>query len=306
MYIRKPFFILPCNDKGYALPMVIVIALIISVITMSVAFSVQGKIAMALELTDRSSAYLKSYSAYNEVIYNILTSTFSSAGLKIYQEDGSEIAWDLYGDPIDLSEGVSVKLRDGAGMLSPLFHPGYLRKFMEYTCEDSKKINLFADTLADWQDTDDLKRLNGAESYDYRMTNYSYVPRNFYIQLPDEVMLLKGFDAKLFEEIKDDLVYWGSGSINYLTMSENLLCGLFKNDPLVDRIIQLRKEGNLTGRVFRDLTGIPTTEQNTFAPSGWVKIEVSAKVKKAVDRIEAVIVKTESQTRPYRVVEWKR
>jgi len=29
-------------------------------------------------------------------------------------------------------------------------------------------------------------------------------------------------------------------------------------------------------------------------------------VEKAVDRIEAVIVKRESQTRPYRVVEWKR
>ncbi len=306
MYIREPFFILPCNDKGYALPMVIVITLIISVITMSITFSVQGKIAMVLELTNRSSAYLKSYSAYNGALYNILTSTFTSAGLKIYQEDGSELVWNLYGEPIELAEGTMVKLRDGAGMLSPLFHPGYLRKFMEYTCEDSKKINLFADALADWQDKDDFKRLNGAESYDYRMKGYSYGPRNFYIQVPHEVMLLKGFDAELFEEIKDDLVYWGSGTINYLTMSEKLLRALLKNDPLVDRIIQLRKEGKLTGRVFRDLTGIPHTEQNIFAPSGWIKVVMRAQVERAVDRIEAVIVKRESQTKPYRVVEWKR
>lgn len=294
------------NEKGYALPTVLLISMIIVVITMSIAFSVREKIGMAIELTHRSSAYLKSYSAYNEVLYNILTSTFTSAGLKIYQQDRSEVAWDLYGGPIKLSQGVVVELRDGAGMLSPLFHRQYLRKFMEYVCEDSKKIRLFADTLADWQDKDDLKRLNGAESYDYRVAGYGYAPRNFYLQVPEEIMLLKGFDAELFGEIKDDLVYWGGGNTNYLTMSEKLLRALLKNDPLADRIIQLRKEGKLTGRVFSNLTGIPETEENIFAPSGWIKVVIRAQVEKAVDRIEAVIVKRESQTRPYRVVEWKR
>ena len=306
MYTREPFFTLPCNEKGYALPTVIVIALIISVITMSIAFSVREKTAVALELADRSTAYLKSYSAYNKVLYNILTSTFTSAGLKIYQKDGSELAWDLYGEPIELAKGVTVKLRDGAGMLSPLFHPGYLRKFMEYTCKDSKKINLFVDTLADWQDTDDLKRLNGAESYDYRMKDYGYGPRNFYIQVSREVMLLRGFDPELFGEIKDDIVYWGGGNINYLTMSEKLLRALLKNDLLVDRIIRIRKEGNLTGRVFRNLTGIPETEANIYAPSGWIKVEITAKVGKAVDRIEAIVKKRGLAKRPYMVTEWKR
>lgn len=306
MYIKELFSTQLCKEEGYALPTVIVIALIISVITMSIAFSVREKTAVALELMDRNSAYLKSYSAYNEVLYNILTSTFTSAGLKIYQEDGSELAWDLYGEPIELAEGVTVKLRDGAGMLSPLFHPGYLRKFMEYTCEDSKKTNLFVDTLADWQDTDDLKRLNGAESYDYRMKGYSHVPRNFYIQVPHEIMLLRDFDRELFGEIKDDIVYWGGGNINYLTMSKKLLSALLKNDFLVDRIIRLRKEGKLTGRVFSSLTGIPETEENIYAPSGWIKVEITAKVGKAVDRVEAILVKRQSRKRPYMVAEWKK
>ena len=306
MYLREPFSTQLCKEEGYALPTVIVIALIISVITMSIAFSVREKTAVAIELMDRNSARLKAYSAYNEVLYNILTSTFTFAGLKIYQEDGSELAWDLYGEPIELAEGVTVKLRDGAGLLSPLFHPGYLRKFMEYTCEDSKKINLFVDTLADWQDTDDLKRLNGAESYDYRMKGYSYGPRNFYIQVSREVGLLRGFDPELFGEIKDDIVYWGGGNINYLTMSKKLLRALLKNDPLVDRIIRLRKEGKLTGRVFSSLTGIPETEENIYAPSGWIKVEITAKVGKVVDRIEAVVKKRGLAKRPYMVAEWKR
>lgn len=295
-----------CNQQGYALPTVIVIALIISVITMSIAFSVREKTAVALEMVDRSSACLKSYSAYNETLYNILTSTFTSTGLKIYQEDGSELAWNLYGEPIELAEGVTVELRDGAGMLSPLFHPGYLRKLMEYTCKDSKKINSFVDTLADWQDTDDLKRLNGAESYDYRMKGYSCRPRNFYIQVTQEILLLRGFDPELFGKIRDDIVYWGGGNINYLTMSEKLLRALLENDLLVDRIIRIRKEGKLTGRIFSSLTGIPETEENIYAPSGWIKVKITAKVGKAVDRIEAVVKKRGSAKRPYMVSEWKK
>ena len=306
MYLREAFSTQLCKQEGYALPTVIVIALIISIITISIAFSVREKTAIALELKDRNTAYLKSYSAYNDVLYNILTSTFTSTGINFWQEDGSEIVWNLYGEPIKLAEGIMVKLRDGAGMLSPMFHSEYLRKFMEYTCEDSKKTNLFADTLADWQDTDDLKRLNGAESYDYRMTGYSYAPRNFYIQIPHEVVLLKGFDAELFEKIKDDIVYWGGGNINYITMSEKLLRALLKNDPLVDRIVWIRKEGKLTGRVFRDLTGIQETEHNIYAPSGWIKVEITAKVGKAVDRVEAFLVKRQSRKRPYMVAEWKR
>lgn len=294
------------NQKGYALPTVLLISMIIIVITMSITFSGRKKIAVALELKDRTRAYLLSYSAMSEVIYNILTSTFTSAGIKIHQEDGSELEWNLYADPIELSEGVTVRIRDTSGMLSVLFEPGYLREFMEYASQDSKKSNAFADALADWQDIDNFKRLNGAEAFDYRAAGYSYAPRNFYIQVPQEVMLLKGFDADLFEEIKDELAYWGSGTINFLTMSERLLRALLKNDPLVDRIIQLRGEGNLTGSIFRGLTGISSTERYVFSPSGWIKVDIIAEVNKAVDRIEAIIAKRQSEEMPYMVSEWRR
>lgn len=306
MYTKERFFTLFCNDKGYALPTVLLISMIIIALTMGMTSSVRSKVETAIELKARTSAYLKSHSAMSEVVYNILTSTFTSTGIKIRQEDGSQLEWNLYADPIELSEGVTVRLRDSSGMLSLLFHRDYLRELMEYASQDSKKSNAFADALADWQDIDDFKRLNGAESFDYRMAGYSYAPRNFYIQVPQEVMLLKGFDADLFEEIKDELVYWGGGHINYLTMSEKLLRALLKNDPLVDRIIQLRKEGKLTGRVFRSLTAIPLTEETFFAPSGWIKVVIRAQVEKAVDRIEAVVVKRQLRKRPYMVTEWRR
>lgn len=305
MYIKDPFLSLFLN-KGFALPMVIVISLIISVITMTIVFSVREKISLAQELADRSTACLKSSSAYNETLYNILTSTFTPTGLKIHKADGSETVWNLFGEPIKFAKGVTIVLRDGAGMLSPLFHSGYLRKYMEYISQDSKKTGLFLDTLADWQDTDDLKRLNGAESFDYRLNGYTLGPRNFYIQVCREITLLKDFDPILFEKLMEDMTYWGGSNINYLTMSEKLLRAFLKNDFLVESIIEIRKKGKLNGRIFTDLTGIPATEGNIYAPSGWIKLEITARSGKALDRIEAVVKKGGSTNRPYMVTEWKK
>jgi type II secretory pathway component PulK len=306
IFSKEAFFNPLGKDKGIALFTALVMALIISVITMSIAFTVRQKIVLTHDLTDRSTAWLKAYSGYNEVLYNILTAGFSPTGLKFKQTDGTELFWNLYGEPIEISEGLTVRLRDGAGMLSPVFMPRNLKRLLEYVSKDSKTTNLVSDALADWQDPDTFRRLYGAEDYDYRIAGYSYGPRNFYIQVSQELMLLKEFDSALYEKIKDDLVYWSGRHINYLTMSETVLRALLANDVLVDRILQLRKDENISAGVFRRLSGIPLSEQSIPFPSGWIKIEIKAQVGKTVEKIEAMLVKAELAHRPFMVVEWKR
>ena len=254
----------------------------------------------------RDKACMKARSALNEVIYDILTSHFTPAGLTIHDQDGTLKQMNLYGDPIVISEGVEVRLRDISGMVSPLFHPKYIRMLTEYVSKDSKLTNSFVDTLLDWQDADDLKHLNGAESYEYRSAGYQYTPRNYYIQVPEELMLLKGFDRHIFGKLKDDLSYWGTGAINFLTMSERLLRAVLRDDSLVDRIIQIRKEGVLTEKIFREMTGIPCTEIYTFHPSGWIRIKITGREGKAVDQIQAVFVKRETKQRPFMWTQWRR
>lgn len=280
--------------------------MIIIVITMSIILSGREKIAVALELKDKGRAYLLSYSTMNEVIYNILTSVFTPTGLRIYKEDGSQLDWNLYGDPIEMDKFVTVKLRDGAGMYSPLFNMLNLGKLVEYVSKFSDKSSLFSDSLGDWQDKDDFRRLNGAEYIDYKNEDYGYGPRNHYIQLPKEIMLLKGFDRELFDDIKDEIFYWGTNTINYLTMSRKSLEAQLRDDSLVDGILELRKSGNLTRSVFMDMTNLSYTEEALFSPSGWIKVEVEARSKNASDRIEAVILKREMDESPYLISEWRR
>jgi hypothetical protein len=294
------------NERGYALPTVLAISLIIVTVTMSITATVREHVRVAIELNDRNQAGLASYSAMNEVIYNVLTSTYTPYGIRIHKNDGSTERWNLYGKPLELKKSVTIRLRDISGMISPLFFAGDLRNLIEYVSKDSERTGEISDTLSDWQDSDDLKRLNGAESYDYRTAGYRYSPRNFYLQIPEEIKLVKGFDPLIYQEIKDDLAYWSGGHKNHLTMSEQTLKALLNDETLVDTIIDLREEGKLTERTFRDLTGIPLTEMNLFTPSSLIKVEVTAKVEKAVDRIEAVIAKKQTDTSPFFVAEWRR
>jgi len=292
------------SEAGFALFAVLLISMIIMVISGSLVYSVYQRVKLGGEMRERSMAFLKARSAISQVIYDVLTSTFTPTGLIVHEQDGTLREMNLYGDPITLSEGAEAELRDVSGMVSPLFDPEYIRMLLEYVSKDSKLGNSFVDTLLDWQDADDLKHLNGAESYEYRTAGYPYIPRNYYIQVPEEIMLLKGFDRHIFDKMKDDLAYWGSGTINFLTMSERLLRAILRDDSLVDRIIQMRKEGALTGKTFRDVTGIPTSERYVFAPSGWIRMKVTAKWGKAVDTIQAVIVKRETERRPFMVTQW--
>ncbi|RLB25363.1 MAG: hypothetical protein DRG71_04105 [Deltaproteobacteria bacterium] len=293
------------SEAGYALFAVLLISMIIMVISTAIAISVHERVRLAGEIRDRTDAYLKCHSAMNQMIYDVLTSTFTPTGLNVHGENGRSEFINLYGDPITVSEDVTVRLRDVSGMISPLFHPGYIRMLMTYVSKDTKKGNSFVDCLLDWQDRDDLKHLNGAESYEYRVAGYPYGPRNFYVQVPEEIMLVKGFEPGMFDKIKDDLAYWGTGTINFLTMSDRLLRAILRNDSVVDRIIAMRKNGVLTEKAFKDLTGIPSTERYIFGPSGWVRIEVTAKVGKAKDTLQAVIVKRETRDSPFMVTQWR-
>ena len=304
---EKVIFLTVRDEKGYALPLVLGISMVIVVITMAIVFSVRQKIGLAIELKDRNMAYVAAHSAYNQVLYNILTSMFTSYGLNMQQEDGKEgVWWNLYGDPIKLENGVTVRLRDTAGMASPLTRPRLFKKLVAHSSDDSNAANAFIDTLADWQDIDDLKKLNGAESYDYGMAGYDYGPRNFYIQVMEEIFLLKDFPPHLFDKIKDDCFFWGFANINYMAMSEKMLRIVFADESTVDRILKLRETKELTPPIFRSITGVPWIETVSFFPSGWIKVDIVAPVNKAVEKIHAVVVKRETDRAPFRVVEWKK
>ena len=59
-----------------------------------------------------------------------------------------------------------------------------------------------ADAILDWRDTNDLHRLNGAERNEYEYEGLPYVPRNGPFQTIEELQLVLGMDAEIYEELE--------------------------------------------------------------------------------------------------------
>jgi general secretion pathway protein K len=293
------------SDRGYALPTVLLISLMITLITMAIVDSVHQKARVVEELQERTEANLKSYSAMNEVIYGLLTSLPMETELRVHREDGSTALWNLYGEPIELAAGVSARLRDCNGLAVVPFSPVKVGRLVAAATGDSSRANTAADALADWEDEDDLKRLNGAESFEYTAAGFTYSPRNHQIQTLQELLLVKGFDEELFAQISDDLASWGATETNYLTMSERMLRAMLADEDLVQRLLEFRAKRQLNYWTFTQLTGIQRSEQTVFGPSGWIKVAITAKQGKAVDTIEALIGRTATDRSPFMVAEWK-
>lgn len=292
------------GQDGYALPMVLLISMIVTVIGLAISFAVRQKLNTAFELKAHSRARLLVHSAVNEVLYNISIATLSAHSLHIHRQDGTLLVWNLWNEPIVLDSGVTIRLQDGAGLVAAAFKIEELRKLYGFVADNSAAGNIFADSLADWQDRNNLKRLNGAEAYEYQLAGYEYTPRNFPIQLVDELSLLMG-NASLYQQLKEDVTYWGSSSLNYLTMSDRLLKTLLPDEAWAAQIIKLRRSGELTYTTFHDITGIDRTEQVFFAPSGWIRVQVRAEVENAVDTLETVVVKSRRSQQPFMITEWK-
>jgi hypothetical protein len=113
-----------------------------------------------------------------------------------------------WGDPlgysnIPLPEGIKseVKITDESGKL-PINHNNVQiwNLLFEEMGIDLSDAEILTDSLIDWMDQDDLKRLNGAEKDDYELDSKEYKPSNEMLKDFDELRLIQGFDEQFFNE----------------------------------------------------------------------------------------------------------
>ena len=79
----------------------------------------------------------------------------------------------------------------------------------------AQEADTIADRIIDWRDSDDLRRLNGAEKADYHRADLSAWPRNAPFQSVDELKLVSGMTVGLFRRVEPVLtVYSGKPTID--------------------------------------------------------------------------------------------
>ncbi len=240
---------------------------------MSVLVLVSILSLIALEFTRKSSINLKmaanhalskkalfyAYGGYETALKLLMMDT--------NEYDGPGDYWYAMLPPIPLEDGaIVVTIQDEKSRYN-------IKKLVtDYGIEDARRRVMLErifeqhgidtsiiDSLADWQDEDDVSLPYGAERMYYNSLRPSYDPRNAPVTTMGEIFLVRGFDRDLFflppvvrdpflsddiQPLEQYLTVYGNGSININTADRILLMSLSADldEIIADDIVEYRYE----------------------------------------------------------------
>lgn len=169
-------------------------------------------------------------------------------------------------------------------------------------------IAVAVDSLEDWLDEDDLKHLNGAETYYYRSEqSLGYSPRNMvFMQSADELQLIRGFQGKVYGLLQNEILDTRGGTLNINTADAAMMSAVLGIDSEGGRrLVQLRdKKGFLTQTDLIGQTGNGLTfmdEYITTFPSMTLAVDIRTRVNEAGCFIKAIINFRPGREKPFAV-----
>ncbi|MEI6206355.1 MAG: hypothetical protein WCP20_06210 [Desulfuromonadales bacterium] len=292
---------------------VLIIVLVLMMATMSLALYTvslsRDMVATSQQLLDKLQARLDSGSTMEKVVYIGTTGRFSSWNIEnISANREFPLLLNLRNTPFMVGNS-QVRLQDSAGRFG-LWPPNtyYLRRMLQHNGIQAGEVATAIDSLLDWIDEDDLKRLNGAESYYYRAEQTKkYLPRNDrFIQAVDELALIKGWSGAVFDVLRDEIMPTATGALNMNTADAALLSGILDiNRESAGKLIQLREKKGVLSRadlmVFDPNALTSKDEYITNFPSKTVAVNISTTIGVSGDLQHAVISFRARTDRPYTI-----
>ena len=230
--------------------------------------------------------------------------------------------WNLFGVesfPEELPEGLSFSgrivdenskmnlnyLRKDTGEIDEERVEQLLRLFRALGLEED-----LVNPILDWLDSDEIKRLNGAERDYYETLKYPYSCANGPFQTIGQIFLVKGikeihrFGADGEKGITDFFTIYGDGKINLNTASSELLQGLDEgiDSIIANAILEHRREKDF--QTIDDLKKVLGIDDELFNRiSSWITvnssfftIEVTGKCQEAVAQIKAVALREDNRS----------
>ncbi len=182
------------NRPGFALMVVIVILLLVSFLASQLIMQVRTELRTVANTGFRTTGRLLAESGVNLALFRILDPPQPGTETAEFGEAGF-----LLGRPYEttLSTGkIEYYAVNESGKISLNSElTGLLRAFLEYQGLEPDEVSVVVDSLADWRDSDDLYRLNGAEQDYYQSLTPPYSPRNGKLEDVAEFFLVKGTEA---------------------------------------------------------------------------------------------------------------
>ena len=212
-------------DRGSATILMMLIASVIITVGLGFNWLVKEHIHASEGLKRKADAIMKARSAYDAIIYLVLTGRVTQTGIDLpeFPEVSSLRTLPLDGQEVLFVDDVYVRLKDSNGKIS-LTTPnmGALARLIEkMTGRDSVSNQI--DNFVDWIDPDNLVRVNGAEDFYYKGESRSFTARNYALQYQEEFGFIKDFGIELYGRLKPYLTMLPSSGFNPNTASGEVL-----------------------------------------------------------------------------------
>ncbi|MFZ2172146.1 MAG: type II secretion system protein GspK [Methylococcaceae bacterium] len=184
-----------------------------------------------------------------------------------------------------------------------------LQGMMSQAPVDAEQQTKIINAILDWRDQDDLVHINGAEKKEYQEAGLNYQPRNKPFQSVEELQLILGIDASVFEEIEDLItIYSGQQQVDLRYAAKEVLQVIPELDAeLVDTYITERLESaknGLPAPVFPASSGQGNTsagQNNAFTVISEAMLNDNSSA-----ALSAVIKQSdETLASPFQVLEWR-
>ncbi|WP_042150677.1 MULTISPECIES: general secretion pathway protein GspK [unclassified Pseudoalteromonas] len=259
--------------KGIALVQVLIISVVLTLLSLFIAQTVQFQTAIAHTMNDAFKLRLQIEDAEARLLQTILTEH-----LYVSKTSRNEIVrkWNFYGKEFSITENVKISIQDLNGLISlNSIDKTITKSLLSDLGLSIEETNIFIDSLEDWKDEDDLKHLNGAESAYYRSIQQKG-PRNGYLQSLSEVEYIKGADTLTFTQWQKYFSVEFVNGFNPLNSPETILKSIVKDDSKVKEVIELREEGKLTELRFVQITGMDSDEFISFSSGNQLFVTIEA------------------------------
>ena len=264
------------SDKGLALLMVLWVLAVLSVLVLSFAYMARTEVYSTISFRDGMEKKFLAEAGIErgimELFYRSANKNQMSAieGSEIVRIDGRQYDGELgeskYSFSIaDESGKININaLTDANGII--------LNSLIVNLGLPGETANTIVDSILDWKDADNLRRLNGAEDEYYQSLPVPYKAKNDKLDTLEELLLVRGVTPEIL---------FGSGNsrglINFLTVyskgpainlnaaaKEVLMALPNMTSSMADRIVEFRETAELRGR--QDVIAIVGDVFTTIAP----------------------------------------
>ena len=287
----------PDASRGLALILVLWVLMLLTIMAGSFALGMKREISVVSNIKNMAQASSLAEAGINYAMMMLLHTSKEER----WQADGSIYQIQFAGAKI------RIMIVDEAGKIN-INKPDQdlFRGALVNAGATEEEQDAIIDSIKDWQDSNDLIRLNGAEKDQYLDAGLSYGPSNKPFQVIDELQLVMGMNAALYEKLEPLLtVYSKRGTANLAKAPKEVLMALPDVDEqTVDNYLGQRAENNKSGLPPPDF---PFASGGKSGSSNVYTLIAEAMLDDGVTgKIKAVIKKGINRRKlPFKILEWE-